>query len=139
MKNINYNDKSENRIQGWRKWAVLVSLSLLAGCINGFAGTGGGIALVFLLLLLNSGEEDGTKNAYARTLVTVIPMSFTAFIVYLRSGSVDTELIGRVLVPTAIGGAVGALLMDRIDKKWLNLIFSALVIYSGITLAVRVL
>ena len=131
--------KTQNKPQGVKKFLILTVLSLFAGCINGFVGTGGGILMVLLLFMLDGGGEDNTRDVFARTLVTVIPMTFTAFTVYLMSENVDTELMSRLFVPISLGGAVGAALIDRIDKKWLNLIFSLLVIYSGISLGVRAL
>jgi len=131
--------KTQNKPQGVKKFLILTVLSLFAGCINGFVGTGGGILMVLLLFMLDGGGEDNTRDVFARTLVTVIPMTLTAFTVYLRSENVDTELMSRLFVPISLGGAVGAALIDRIDKKWLNLIFSLLVIYSGISLGVRAL
>ncbi|MBQ9744202.1 MAG: sulfite exporter TauE/SafE family protein [Clostridia bacterium] len=139
MKNINMENKTAKGIYGWKKWVIIAILSLLAGCINGFVGTGGGIVIVYMLLFLDSGGGDSTKNAFAKTLVAVIPMSFVAFLVYLNNGNVDTELMGRVFIPATLGGIVGACLMYKIDKKWLTMIFSSLVIYSGVTLITRAL
>ena len=118
----------------FKKHTLIGGLSLLSGLINGFVGTGGGIALIFLFYLINSGEEGNVKNNLAMTIVSVIPMSAAALFVYMRGSNVDIPLIGRLFIPIAIGGIVGAYLMDKIDKKWLSIIFSALIIYSGIRL-----
>ena len=126
----NKNDKPK----GLKKAVIITLLSFLAGCINGFVGTGGGIVLVYLLFMLEGGGVENTKNVFAKTLLTVFPMSLAALTVYLRNSNVDTALIWRVSLPAILGGVVGALLMDKIDKRVLNLIFSALVIYSGITM-----
>lgn len=131
--------KTENKPQGVKKFIYLVVLSFLAGCINGFVGTGGGILMVLLLFMLDGGGEKSTRDVFARTLVTVIPMTLTAFTVYQKSSNVDMAMISRLFVPISLGGALGAAFMDRIDTKWLNLIFSILVIYSGISMGVRVL
>ena len=128
------NENQKNKPQGAKKAIFIAFLSSLAGVINGFVGTGGGIIMVFLLFRLCGGGEENTKIVFARTLLTVFPMSFAALTVYLRNSAVDTELILRVALPAALGGIAGALLMDRIDKRLLNLIFSFLVIYSGISM-----
>ena len=41
---------------------------------------------------------------------------------------------GILPVPAVLGGAVGAFLVDKMQTKWLNTIFAALVIYSGINM-----
>ena len=120
--------------QGLKKWILIILLSFLAGCINGFVGTGGGIIVVFLLFRLYGGGEENTKDVFARTLLTVFPMSLAALTVYLRNSAVDMHLILRVLIPAILGGATGAIFMDRIDKRVLNIVFAALVIYSGISM-----
>ena len=120
--------------QGLKKWILIILLSFLAGCINGFVGTGGGIIVVFLLFRLYGGGEENTKDVFARTLLTVFPMSLAALTVYLRNSAVDMNLILRVLIPAILGGATGAIFMDRIDKRVLNIVFAALVIYSGISM-----
>ena len=134
MKIFNLNKNKELKPKSVKKAVIIVFLSFLAGCINGFVGTGGGIVLVYLFFILESGGEKDTKNVFAKTLLTVFPMSLAALTVYLRNSMVDTSLILRVSLPAVIGGAVGAFLMDKIDKRILNLIFSFLVIYSGITM-----
>ena len=120
--------------QGLKKWILIILLSFLAGCINGFVGTGGGIIIVFLLFRLYGGGEENTKDVFARTLLTVFPMSLAALTVYLRNSAVDMNLILRVLIPAILGGVTGAIFMDRIDKRVLNIVFAALVIYSGISM-----
>ena len=117
-----------------KKHTLIGGLSLLAGLINGFVGTGGGIVLIFLFYLMKNGEEGDVRENFAMTIISVIPMSFAALFVYLRGANVDIPLVGRLFVPTVLGGVVGAYLMDKIDKKWLTIIFSALIIYSGVRL-----
>jgi len=126
------NEKS--KVKGIKKAILITALSFLAGCINGFVGTGGGIVLVYLLFMLEGGGEENTKNVFAKTLFTVFPMSFAALTVYIRNSNVDLSLILRVMLPAVIGGVVGAYLMDRINKRALNFVFSCLVIYSGIAM-----
>ena len=126
------NEKVKPR--GAKKAILITLLSLLAGFINGFVGTGGGIIMVFLLFQLEGGGEENTKTVFARTLLTVFPMSFAALTVYLRNSAVDMNLSLRVALPAVLGGIAGAIFMDKIDKRLLNLVFAVLVIYSGITM-----
>ncbi len=122
-----------------KKHTLIGGLSLLAGLINGFVGTGGGIVLIFLFYLLRSEEEGDVRDDFAKTIVSVIPMSAVALYVYMRGSYADTELIGRLFMPIVIGGIFGAYLMDKINKKWLSILFSALIIYSGIRMVWSVL
>ena len=131
--------KNGIRTSKLKKRTLVGGLSALAGIINGFVGTGGGIILIFLFYLLRSGDEGDFKNDLVTTVAAVIPMSAVALFFYARGSNVDFYIIGRLFIPIALGGVTGAYLMSRIDKKWLTVIFSALMIYSGIRMAVSVL
>jgi len=122
-----------------KKHTLIGGLSVLAGLINGFVGAGGGIILIFLFYLLGSGESSDFKDNLVMTVIGVIPMSTAAFFVYARGSNVDFEIIGRLFIPITLGGVLGAYLMDKIDKRLLTVIFSGLMIYSGIRMAISVL
>ena len=73
-----------------------------------------------------------TGDNLVMTVTAVIPMSAVALFVYSRGANVDFDIIGRLFIPITVGGILGAFLMDKIDKVLLTVIFSALMIYSGI-------
>jgi uncharacterized membrane protein YfcA len=112
------------------RYLILPIFSFLAGGMNGFLGTGAGIVLVYLLSYLNRGKRE-TKDNFAMAVVLVLPMSAVSLYFYVKGGNVDYELIRISVLPAILGGILGAYLMDKIDKRWLSLIFAALVIYSG--------
>ncbi|MBO5375089.1 MAG: sulfite exporter TauE/SafE family protein [Clostridia bacterium] len=104
-------------------------LSFVAGGINGFLGTGGGIIFVYMLSLLTKNDK---KDNFATTLCAVIPISIISLFAYSKGGNIDTDMI-KTLIPSAIlGGALGGFLTDKIKTKYLSICFSALVIYSGV-------
>ena len=118
------------------KWSVFLfcALSFVAGGINGFLGTGGGIIFVYMLSLLTKNDK---KDNFATTLCAVIPISIISLFAYAKGENIDTGMI-KMLVPSAIlGGALGAFLTDKIRTKYLSICFSALVIYSGACMVMR--
>ena len=123
--------KRKNNIS---KMALLALFSLLAGAINGFLGTGGGIVLVYALGAITDNDK---KDNFATTLCAIIPMSLVSLISYGNSGNIDTSLVKTLIFPAVIGGALGALLTDKIRTKYLSLFFALLVMYSGICMVVR--
>lgn len=116
------------------KMVLLGLLSLVAGGVNGFLGTGGGIILVYALGALTDNDK---KDNFATTLCATIPMSLVSLISYANSGNIDTSLIKTLVFPAVIGGALGAFLTDKIRTKYLSLFFALLVIYSGICMVVK--
>ncbi|MBQ8164139.1 MAG: sulfite exporter TauE/SafE family protein [Clostridia bacterium] len=108
--------------------------SFLAGGVNGFMGTGGGIVFVYTLKYLTDNDE---KDNFATTLCAILPLSLISIWVYAKNSNIDIEMIRKLTLPAIFGGAVGALITDKIKKKYLNLIFAALVIYSGMCMILR--
>jgi uncharacterized membrane protein YfcA len=126
---------TESKKENLKQYLVLPAISLLAGGINGFLGTGAGIVLVYLLNYLNR-DRDETKNNFAMTIVLVLPMSAISLFFYVRGGNVDYELIRLSIIPAVLGGILGGYLMDKINRKLLGLIFAVLVIYSGFQMVI---
>ncbi|MBQ7907376.1 MAG: sulfite exporter TauE/SafE family protein [Clostridia bacterium] len=108
--------------------------SFVAGGINGFLGTGGGILLVFLLNFITN--NDG-KDTFANTLCATIPISLVGLFAYYNAGAIDFDISLSLSVPCMLGGLLGAFLVDRLKVKWLSIAFSLLIVYSGITMLVR--
>ena len=124
-------------LKGKHKIAVLLLFCLLAfvgGGLNGFVGTGGGIVFIFALSLLTNNEK---KDNYVTTLFSIIPISLIGSLPYFSGGSVDISILRSAYLPAILGGVLGALLVDKLRVRWLNLFFGVLVIYSGINLLTR--
>lgn len=109
-------------------------LSFVAGGINGFLGTGGGIIFIFMLSLLTKNES---KDNYATSLCATFIISSITIISYIKNSNVDFSIIGQVTIPAIFGGVIGALAVDKIKVKYLNMIFALLIIYSGFSLLTR--
>lgn len=103
--------------------------SFLGGAINGFVGTGGGIIFVFMLSFLTKNEK---RDNFAASLFSMIFISLVGISAYFKAGSVDFSIISGDFLPAALGGLLGAFLTSKLKIKWLNLLFSILVIYSGV-------
>ncbi len=114
--------------------ALFFLLSFIAGGINGFLGTGGGIIFIFMLSFLT---KNDSKDNYATSLCATLIISSFGLISYLRGSCVDFSMIGQVILPAILGGIIGALLVDKMKVKYLNLIFALLIIYSGFSLIFR--
>ncbi|MBQ7761265.1 MAG: sulfite exporter TauE/SafE family protein [Clostridia bacterium] len=108
--------------------------SFLAGGINGFVGTGGGILFVILLSYLTKNDK---RDSFAITLCATVPISIVGLFAYYRAGAIDFQALPYISIPTVLGGLLGALLVDKLKVKWLNGLFAVLIIYSGINLILR--
>ena len=113
---------------------VFSTLAFLAGGLNGFVGTGGGILLVFALCGVLGVDK---KDSFATSLCITVPVSLVALFNYFKTDSIDFSLTSEICLPTLLGGFVGAVLVDKLKLPWLNGIFGILIIYSGMCLILR--
>jgi len=108
--------------------------SFLAGGLNGFLGTGGGIIFVLMLGFLT---KNSPKDNFATSLCATIVLSVIGAYSYYKASNIDFDLIFRLDIFALLGGALGALCVDKLSVRWLNLIFAILIIYSGFKLLLR--
>lgn len=113
---------------------IFAVLSFLAGGINGFLGTGGGVLFIYTLSALT---ENDKRVSFSTTLFATTLISIVAMVRYAKQGMVDFSLGGELFLPCALGGLFGAFLLNKIKTEWLSAIFAILVIYSGTCMILR--
>ena len=107
--------------------------SVTAGILNGFAGTGGGIILYFILKYLNKDNKDiDIKDIMATVICAVIPMSIISSVVYMTKGNMIYKELLTYLPAALIGGIIGAFVLDKLKFKIVKKLFAVMIIYAGI-------
>ncbi len=101
---------------------------MLAGVVNGFIGSAGGMLIVPGFIFL--GMEQ--KNAHASSLLVIAPISLISVFVYSRGGYIQWQDSLPLLTGSVIGGIAGAFFLDKINKKVLEWVFTGIMIFSGI-------
>ncbi len=103
---------------------------VLVGIVNSLFGAGGGIIAV--PILKKSGLAQ--KKAQASCLAVILPLTVISMFLYLKKGYFIFN-DGLWFIPFGLVGTVaGILLMGKVSNKLLNILFSILMIYSGIRL-----
>ena len=105
----------------------------IAGFANGILGAGGGIIAAYYLSRALDQEEKRENGVFANAVATMLPISVRALILYIVKGYIklDSSVLS-LLPPGAIGGILGAFLLTKIKFGAVKIIFSILVIISGI-------
>lgn len=111
---------------------LLVGAAFIAGGLNGLLGTGGGVILVFVLSAL-MGEGRG-KEVFVLSSFGILVFSLISTSMYGNGGSLDIESLPRFALPAALGGVAGALLLERLQLRWVRRIFAVILLYSGLKL-----
>ena len=114
-----------------RNIVLLAASGLFAGVINGLLGAGGGIVAAFGLSSALSGHITDRRDAFANTLLVMLPLSALSLASYAIRGQLPIINTSALLLPAIAGGLCGALILDRINPQFLKIIFSIVVIYSG--------
>ncbi len=114
------------------KKLLAIAVGLGAGIINGLLGTGGGILIIFASSLLFPSLSK--KDIFATSIASILPMSVVSAASYLQNGSFELKDCLIYILPAAVGGIAGAILLDKIKIPLLKKIFAAMVIWAGITM-----
>lgn len=115
---------------------TLSALGLAAGFTNGLLGAGGGIIVVMGLRALFGKTGANGHSFYATAIAVMLPLSALSAWQYHRAGHLPPVSFWHLILPALLGGALGALLLRRIAPRVLGRIFAAVVLVSGIILAV---
>ena len=112
---------------------LLVGVGVFGGLVNGLFGAGAGLLLVPLIELVSKLEE---KKVHATTLGCVMFMCIASSIVFLINKQVDFKLTLWCFVGSLAGAILGTFLLQKFKNKWINLIFSGLLIVAGVLMIV---
>lgn len=117
--------------------ALLLATGLASGLINGLLGAGGGIITVLAVSRLGRDRLSDSRDVYANALAVTLALTLTSTALYaLRSNTPPADLTS-LLLPAAAGGLAGGLLLGRISSGTLQLLFSVLLVVSGVLMILR--
>ena len=120
-------------------WIILCGLA--AGVVNGFLGSGGGIIIILSLVLLRKYKKippGEASNDFPTAIAAILPMSLVSLARYAEGGHVGVRFALILALPAALGGLIGALLLDKIKLDLVRKIFAALIVISGVIMIVKV-
>lgn len=110
----------------------LIAIGIAAGIVNGLLGAGGGILIVFGVSPLLATDRQGQRDVFANALAVMMPVSIVSVISYILAGRLGGAQFGLYALPAALGGVLGAFLLDRINLTLLKRLFAVIVIWSGL-------
>lgn len=111
---------------------VIIS-SVFIGFLNGFFGGGGGMICVPLLEKVLNLEN---KKAHATTIAVMAGLSIVSSIFYISKNSFDFNMIIYVVFGVVFGGAIGAILLAKLNGRVIRLIFAIIMLLAGLQMVV---
>ncbi len=107
-----------------KKYKKEILIGILTGFLNGLFGAGGGSVVVPALEKFLNIDE---KRSHSTAILIILMMSVVSSVTYIRKGFFDPKLWLLVSVGGIAGGFVGAKLLKKIPKKWLKILFGAVI------------
>ena len=108
---------------------IAVAIGILSGLLNTLASGGSAVALPLLITL---GLAPAVANATNR--LPVVFAYTAASITFRKAGLFERGLVLRILIPTLLGGAIGAWFADAVSVRNLTLVINVAVLISLILL-----
>lgn len=111
---------------------------MLCGLLNGFFGSGGGVAAVPVLeheIRKSSPEispEEAARRSHANSVAVIFALSLTAAAAYFFSGSLDFGEAWNYIPSGAAGALAGSLFLRKIRAAWLQRLFGALICAAAV-------
>jgi len=104
-------------------------LGIVSGLANGLFGSGGGSIIVpGMQRFLNIPQH----KTHATAIAIILPLTIVSAIVYLRMARAEWSIIFWVSVGGAVGGFIGARLLNKISGNLLHKIFGAFMIVAAV-------
>ena len=104
-------------------------LGVISGLANGLFGSGGGSVIVPGMQKLLGIDQHKT---HATAIAVILPLTIVSAIVYLGKARAEWSIILWVSVGGALGGFIGARLLNKISGKLLHKIFGAFMIIAAL-------
>lgn len=77
-------------------------------------------------------EGDEKKSLFAYVALGVLFTSAVSASVYLADGRISVAAVSPRIIPALLGGGIGGLLLSRVNPAFLKVLFSLVIIYSGV-------
>lgn len=101
----------------------------LAGIVNGLFGGGGGMILVPLLV---GPCQLSQREAFANSVLIILPLCALSSAIYFLRGSLDFALALPYLAGGVAGGFLGGKLFKGLNMDWLRRVFALFILYGGV-------
>ncbi len=122
--------RRKKRLPDKKRVYIISLLAFLAGIVNGFLGTGGGILLTAVMTMLPAACDNDIRDRFAAVIAVILPLSFISAAIYGENIQLGAAI--PYLFPGMLGGICGALLLDKISLRWLKKLFALMMLWAGV-------
>ncbi len=109
-------------------------ISMLAGIGSGLLGIGGGIVKVSVM---NSYMKVPMKVAVATSKFMIGVTAAASAVLYFLNGAVNSFIVAPVALGTITGATLGSIVMNRIQTKYIKILFIVVAGYLSVRMIIR--
>lgn len=119
-------------------WLGYLLLGLFVGLFAGMLGIGGGTMLVPLMVFMFSVQQFPDDRilhlALGTSLATIVFTSLSSIRAHHKRGAVRWDVFRNAALGLVVGTMFGAFIADRLNTRYLAVVFVTFVVYSAIQL-----
>lgn len=104
-----------------------ILIGLFAGVLSGLFASGGGMILLPACIYFFKLDE---KEARATTIFCILPMVITTAVIYSRNQDINWSTGIKVIIGGIVGALLGTRLLQKLDNKWLKIVFIVFLFYA---------
>ena len=109
-----------------------IIIGIIAGIINGFFASGGGMILVPAFVYFLDLTESESR---ATSVLCILPMVLTSSFFYYKNDYINWRIGVICSIGGIIGGFIGAKLLKKVLDKYLKIAFTVFLAYVSIRLS----
>jgi uncharacterized membrane protein YfcA len=110
--------------------------AVFAGVVSALLGVGGGIVKV---PLMNIGMGVPLKVATATSNLMIGITATSSAVIYLLRDEIDPYIAGPVALGVFVGASIGARVVNRIDTRYLRMLFVAVLLITAVQMGAKAL
>ncbi|AEG15597.1 MULTISPECIES: sulfite exporter TauE/SafE family protein [Desulfofundulus] len=124
-----YLPHASRHVTGWLEILILLLTGIFTGFLSGMMGVGGGTIMVPSMVLLTGFTQ---YTAQGCSLLAMVPVGIVGAYTHWRLGNVSTSILPGLVPGILIGTYLGGSLAHILSEGVLRIIFSAVLIWTGI-------
>jgi len=109
---------------------ILLVAGLLAGCLSGLVGIGGGIIIVPVLVYFLQYSQQAAQGT--TLFMFLFPIGILGVMNYYKAGYVDYKAALIIACTFVIGSYFGSRLAISLDQKTIKQVFGVIIVVLGI-------
>lgn len=112
-------------------------VGLFSGLITGLISIGGGILIIFMLIIIPpivTGETLSMQKIASFSIMQTFFSSLSGTFFYIKEKLVEKEIVIYLGIPSFFGGIIGVIIAHNVSEQFLRVVFAILAVSAAISM-----